>query len=677
MKRSNTIRNIVPVILVVTAATLFLSIPAPLRVVFSFLQAYYLPGFVFLLYFGDPRRPRLDDLFLPLVISPILIAAFVLGLYQFTGSLTASIRGSLILFYIFLVTAYFRRGKNHAEAPRTMPISLLLISTAACGIVVASYLINRYLLVYADAWHHASVTYEILDRGVPPLDPRFPDIAIRYMWIYHLFQAIWKELSGLDVFTVLGVFNAVVAFSFPYLAARLTAQFKEERRYILTTPIFAFLGIQAASWVLWPIMFVQSLFGTSRGMEEISRNLDRIELNGAEVIHFLTPARTWLMSMLDKFLTITALHYTLNLFLLCFIIVVGKDILERSRQKAALIIFVTMIGAFLFHVVTGLSLILTAIGGSIILYLFTRLVSKSTPPLLDSIFVPAIAVIALFAGLRYFISLTGGEGSGNLIRDHLHFGDTNLFTIVAPLVALLPFSWSAMKKTISSDKIEYRTLAAWAASLFVLSIFADLPGIAENKIVFPLLLLLALPISWEIVDRIANARGVRRVLLYVWMVVLFIVPSVLTVRGFMLERPETTHFEKRINLTDQEREIFDWIRNNTEIDAVVIERNTYNLMPVHARRRNFILQPTFIHVHHYGGEKVKRYLEIHDEFFSTRPITEESIKYLKTLANDFYIVLWREDIETDPSLEDKFLSRSDWFLPCFKNSQGVIYQLIK
>lgn len=661
-----------------TVVTLFLSLPTPLRVAFGFLQAYYLPGFVFLLYFGDPRRPRLDDLFLPLVISPVLIAAFVLGLYQFTGSLTESIRGSLVLFYLFLIVALFREARTTAEAPRAVPASLILISAAACAIVVASYLLNRYLLVYSDAWHHASVTLEILDRDVPPLDPRFPDVAIRYMWIYHLFQAICKELSGLEVRPVLGVFNAVVAFSFPYLAARLTVQFREERRYVLTTPVFAFLGIQAASWVLWPILFAQSLFGSVRGMEEITRNLQRIELNGAEVIYFLTPARTRLMSMLDKFLTITVLHYTLNLFLFCFIFVVGRDFIERSRWKAALTIFVAMIGAFLFHVVTGLSLIIAAMGGGIILYLFTRLKSRRAPPLLDWFFVPAIAVAAFIAGFRYFTSLTGGAGGGNLIRDHLHFGYTNLFTTVAPLVVLLPFSWSAVKKTVSSsDRIEYRVLTAWAASLFVLSIFADLPGINENKIVFPLLLLLALPISWEIVDRIANARGARRVLLYIWMVVLFLVPSVLTVRGFILERPEMPHLEKRIHVTDQEREIYEWIRSNTEIDAVMIERSTYNLMPVYARRRNFIPHPVIIQVHDYGSEKVERYIEIHDEFFSARPITEESIDYLKTLANDFYVVLWRDDREADPSLEEKFISRSDWFLPSFENPEGVIYRLIK
>ena len=670
-------RALLYAILLASAVTLIVPLPVPLRASFAFIQTYYLPGFVFLLFCGNRRDPRLDDLFLPLLISPVLVSTLVLGCNRITGSLPGAIRAALALFYLLLVISLFIRRSGSSVRRSPIPRVIVLISAAAGAVVIGAYLANRYLLVYTDAWHHASVTYEILDRGIPPLEPRFPDVAIRYMWIYHLFQAVFLERSGLDIYSVLAIFNVVTAFVFPYLVARLTALLTGNRRYILATPIFAFAGLQSASWILWPVFILQSLFGEVRGMEGIVHSLRGIEFNGAKVIYFLTPPFTWLMNMMDKFLTITAMSYALSLFLFSFIAVIAGFSSGRSRLGDALVLFVAMIGCFLFHVVIGLSLIIAAVGAGILLYLYERVKLRSSPPLFQWLGVPAVAAAAFAAALPYFVSLTGGAGSGTIIRDHLHFGYTNLFTTVAPLIVLLPFSLRAIRDIVRTDERPFRILMLWVACLFILGIFADLPGIAENKIVFPIFMLLVLPVSWRIVDGLAAAGRVRRALLSVWILVLFAVPPVLTVRGFVLERPDQPQFEKRYRLTEAERDVYRWIRENTGSDAVMIEENTYNLMPVYARRRNFILQPTFIHVHNYSGERVARYVRIHRNLFSEESISEESIEILQHMPHSFYVVLWREELEDNPHLRERFASHPEWFARSYENAAGIVYRVVK
>ncbi|MCK4237167.1 MAG: hypothetical protein KAX38_08600, partial [Candidatus Krumholzibacteria bacterium] len=363
----STERKIVITLLILSASSLFFTPPLVIRLIFGFLQAYYLPGLVFLLFLGDRRRPRFDNLYLPILISPIIISLLVLAVYRFTGSFNTSIKISLSVLYILLVTALFTGKFRHTERDSTVPGSILLLSFLFCGVVTITYLVNRYILVYTDAWYHVSVVYEILDRGIPPMDPRLPDIPIRYMWFYHLFQAIWKELSGLSITHVLGFFNIINAFAFPYLIARLTSIFTKDRLYILSAPVFAFVGLESAGWVLWPLSVVRAFFGDVGGTAELARIISGIELNGVKVIYFLKAPWTWLMSLPDKFLTITAFSYTLNLFLLCFILVLAGGFHKRSSFKAAASIFLTMIGALLFHVVTGLGLILTAIGAGMLL----------------------------------------------------------------------------------------------------------------------------------------------------------------------------------------------------------------------------------------------------------------------------------------------------------------------
>ena len=107
------------------------------------------------------------------------------------------------------------------------------------------------------------------------------------------------------------------------------------------------------------------------------------------------------------------------------------------------------------------------------------------------------------------------------------------------------------------------------------------------------------------------------------------------------------------------------------------ERNTYNLMPVYARRRNFLLQPVFIRVHNYGEERVKRYVEIYEEFFAPDPIPQASIEYLAVKGKPYYVVLWNEDAAACPWLMGKFESRPDLFTLAFENTAGAVFHLAR
>jgi hypothetical protein len=669
-------RRMVIALILVGAVGLVLPLPAAVRVPFGLLQAYYLPGLVFLLFLGSSKRSLLDVVFIPPLISPVIISLLVVAVEAVTGVLETSITAALVILYILFIVSLRLAKPADAEEGDAVPGAIIWIALCFGAVVAATYVVNSYLLVYTDGWHHISVTREILDRGIPPMAPFLPDIPLRYMWFYHLFGAVVTELTGLPVRVALGVFNAVNAFVFAYLIARLVSRFTAQRRYILSAPLFAFAGLESAGWVLfWPILIVRSLVGEVRGIEEIRRILGTVEINGTDVIWFLAPPGTWPMNLLDKFLTPTALNHSLNLFVLCFILVLTKDLLRESKIKSGIFILLSIIGSFLFHVVTGTTLVLTVIGAGILLSIIERWREREEPPAAQTRAAPLLAVLAALIVMPYFLSLTRGGGGGSMLRDHLHIGLRNVATILAPLIALIPFSIHTLRKILTGRSPQFRSLAAWLCVLFVLSIFIDLPALAENKLVFPLFLLLVPFVSWVIVDAVTGTRGIRRALIVSWVTVLFLVPPVLTVRGFMLERPQTRRDEKRYEITKGEREIFEWIEENTDVSAVVLERNTYHLMPVYARRRNFFLPEDYIRVHNYGGEKVERYRSIRDEVFSPRPLAAETRNMIRGLGFDLYIVIWNYDVEDTPELAEKFSLQHDYLKKPFENEAGAVYMV--
>lgn len=671
---SHSARRLIAAVLFTSAISLFLKLPPWLGAPFGFLQAFYLPGLVFILFAGDRERSPLDDFYLPILISPILLSLLTIGFHGLTGSLGASLKLTMLLVYILLALAVVtgRFGRTGKDLP--VPPSILLVSILFAGIVASAYIANRFLLSYTDAWYHTSVVNEIIDRGIPPLEPRLPDSPIRYMWIYHLFIAAWSRLSGLGTPGSLAVFNVVNAFAFPYLIARLTAFFTERRRYIVTSPLLAMAGLQSASWIFWPVMLLRALVGEVRGSEEIARILAGIRVNSSDVIHFLSPAYTWMVSLQDKFLTITPFNFSLNLFLLGFILALGRDFFARERLKAASFMLLVMLGAFLFHVITGTALILTAIGAGMLLALLKLLKKVNQPLTYSYTYIPAAAAVAGAIGLPYFLSLAGGSVGGGPAR-YLHPGFKNILTIGAPLVILFVPAKAVLERILKRESSEFLMLGAWIAGLLALNAFVDLPYRNESKLVFPFFLLVTPPLAWEIYGGLAKAGRLRLSLLSAALVLLFFVPAFMTVRGFILERPEAQVEVRRFAVTDEEGDAFEWIRDNTGIDAVIIENNTYALMPVHAHRRGFTIVPVAVEVLGYDAEKTARYARIRDSLFSGEPLEAGTLEFLEGMDMDIYLVVWKEDLEERPFMKEKLRAYPDLFSPVFGNPAGSVYRI--
>ena len=667
-------KRIFSLIIVLSAISLFVPLYAPLLFVTGIIQTFILPGFVLIFLLGDRNRPWTDNIFMVPLISPVLLTLTVLLTFRFTGDFPLSLRLSAGLFYLLFIICVLTGRNRFGRFESPIPRSAIILSAAYGLLIAVSYAVNDLLLIRSDAWYHASVTSEILSRGVPPMEPWLPDRAIRYMWIYHLFLASWKNLSGLELFRALGFFNIVNAFCFPYLIARIISAFVSDGRRIFWSSLISIAGLESASWVATPIVIARAMVGEVKGAAEISRIIGNLKFDGPEMIHSLTPYIASMVNLSDKFITITSFSYSFVLFLLVFVFFLSRDYIRKSRASAAVLFFILILGSFLFHVIIGTALICTIVGAGILLPLVNRFILKRPTELFPQLMPPAVAVAAAAAGLPYLASLGGTEtGGGSFIAEYLHFGVRNLVTILLPLLILFCPARRALGKIFSTSREEYIFLASWIVPLLALNLFANLPTGNEDKLIFPLFLLLGPVISIEITGILENSRGTRKKLLLAWTMILFLVPPLLTFYAFIDYSAEEAGIERRYHAYRSDRELFEAVESHTGRHAIIAEKGFDHLMPVFAQRRNLAGMMLLHYVYGYDENYVTNNYELNETLFACEPLTDETIARLATFDFALYIAVSRKDIRECPSLAMKFEDRGNMFESVYSGSEGKLY----
>jgi hypothetical protein len=655
--------------------------PAPVKLICGFMMIYYLPGITFLLLVGDRGAPRLDKLFLPLLLSPIIVSTMTIASFGLFGTLALSVRTTSAVLCVMLAGTVLARRPSQPLEASPVPRGVICICAAFGALVLLTYLANGFLIVRSDSWYHASVVSEILDRGIPPKEPWLPDTPIRYMWIYHLFIASSKELMGISVFHALGLFNIVNAFVFPYLIARFTWCFTRKASHIMIAPVFAIAGLESPAWILWVVSFGRAAFGHVRGIHELSRVLEGINLDSERVIYFLSPFEHWqrfgnyMVNTIDKFLTVTPFNHALNLFLLCFIIVISIEFRRRAPVRSSLCLFVLVLAALLFHIIVGGVLVLTVVGSGILVALLQRIRHRQGMPPTQALVLSGVAILAGACVLPYLWPLMPQDTGGTGLHGHFHLGLRNCLTIALPLAILFIPVRKAIKDIFSFASDERTVLGMWLVSLLLINICINLPTRNESKLIFPLFILLCPPVAWAIVDALRAARGRQLFFLSLGTALLFAVPPVLTVRGFMLDRASNHIDEKRGDITTEDRRIFTWLEENSKPNAVVIESNEYCMMPIFAHRRNLYPPQRTITVSQYVGSDVEHCKRIRDTLYSGEPFTQADVDFMAGLGVEVFVVLWREDLERRPGLETQFRSCPEQFEKRYENSRALIYWL--
>jgi len=668
--------------ILITALSLFFVLPQPLQFIFGFMQIFILPGMLFLVLFGKLFSSS-DRIIYSILFSPIILSILIIFVNILTGDVYYSMQLVLITIYLMYALVFFS-GKNNWVQEKgekgNISHSVFFVSISYGLLILISYLMNDFLLIRSDAWYHAAVVEEIINRGIPPNEPFLGDFSIQYMWFYHLFQACWIKQSGLSTFWSMGTFNIINAIVFPYLVMRYISFFTTKKHVILFVTLISIAGLQSASWILWPVQLARSFIGEVTGMAEVKRILANTNINGAEVVKFLTPPATWQVQFIDKFLTITVFNYSLNLFLSCIIMVLSRDLLKNARYRTGAIIFTIVLGTSLFHVVTGIVLIASIIGSIILIFLINRFVSQNIHYYRGYTFILITALLNACIVLPYLFSIisTGnGSGQGSFIAKTLHFGIRNILTIFSPLIILFFPARAAFKKLFSGTDYRSVILSFLIICLGILCFFINIGVVGEKKLVFLLFLLVGPLIFIQIIKKINNYKGFKKWSLIGLVMILFLFPPFLIFRGFIIDEPNNKIESTRYYISDKEKDFYKWIRKNTPVDAVIVENNIYHLSPVYSGRRNLYSWHHVITNRNFRGEKLQKYRNIQISLFGKNDIPKSVISYMNDFDHPLYIAVRNEDFESCPWLKERFSGKSEFFEKVHSSGGIYLYSLIK
>jgi hypothetical protein len=644
--------------------------PHPLRVACGSVLALYVPGLAVMLLLGDRHAPAADDVFMPPLYSVTALSLLVLAVYPITRSLGPAVFLSLLIALVLLVLALFIRRRALAPPARApLPAAALLVPLVFGGIVGGLHLLNPYLIVRSDTLLHAPIVGEILDHGIPPMDPLLPAAPIQYMWFYHVGVASLVVLTGLSVLNALALLNLMTAVLFPYLVARITAHFTNSRLRIAAASALAVVGVGAASWIVWPICLLKTIQGEVRGSAAMALIVDSIHLNDSRVISFLRPAWTELVSIPDRFLTISGFQYGIDLVLLALLLVLNRDAQKRAPLAAAVTLTFAIAGAFLSHVVAGPVLIAVMLGTSGLLLLGWRLRLWERPPGFLTLALPAAGLVVALLCWPYLKSLTSGDRQALHLTRYLYFGVTNILTLIAPMVGLFFIVRPLLRRLVDVRTLENRILLAWLATLLFLNLFVTTPNQQSRKFALLFLTLLAVPLSLALADTLAALPRARRTLPLLWLLVLLGAPTALTVRGFLLERPGTIALKNAYQPRGDCAALYRWVSATAPATAVVTEPNPESLTPLYTHRHALMPHPGLQWLS--SGTPLQGYATLHRELFADGPLAEATVERASALGCELYVVVWADD---PPHLGRQFESRAPLFQKVYENSAGAVYR---
>jgi hypothetical protein len=669
------------ILILMSSVSLFADLPQPLALLCGTLQAFILPGYVLIRLLGDRSRTWSDSFFYSILISPALFAITAIGSWYITGGsdiVASAAKIAAGMWYSAYALSLIVRRPAGKDRKAPVPYAVIAVSLAYTALLVIAYAKNGFLLTRSDAWYHASITSEILARGIPPYEPWLADLPIRYMWIYHQFSSMWQSLSGYDVFHALASINIVSALTLPYLVGRYIGTLTSNRRIILLATLMTIAGFESASCVFWPLGLGRAFFGDVRGMAEVGRLVatagERIGTNN--VIYFLRPFWAWMVNLSDKILTITAFGYSLCLFLACLNIFRSHKYRESAPYRSAALGFTVMLSATLFHMVTGMALIFTVTGSSILMYGWSKFTGRRIRLSSSEISFPVAGILAAIIGFGYYLSLGSAEsgGSADSMR-YLHLGFKNIATIITPLIVLFCPAIHVLRRLASPKDRDMAQLASWILCLLALCIFVDLPSVNESKLIFPFFLVLGPLVSIEALNLIRESGGLKKALLAGLLIILFVVPPVLTYSGFVRARPRDPVDVRRQSLTAADKEVFEWIKTNTGIRSIIAERERFHLAPVLSERRNLYSTGGVLTVLGYGGERHSSFAAIKNMLYGEEELSPADLEKTGTLGLDLYITVWKTDSDKCPWSEKRLTENTRFFSEVFSNDKVRLFRV--
>ena len=533
-----------------------------------------------------PRASATTRWVLGLTLAPLVSS--ILGWVAVSAGLpiplaTRSIGWAAWLAWMLITARRAGAPREGDDAPSSAAMWALSLALAAA--IALPHLLNPWMLVKSDAWLHAGLVHQILERGIPPEDPRFAGLHINYVWFFNLFVALLTRVHDSNPFVFMTLLNVVDVALLGWLAWLLGWLTWRSREGALGAALVTWFGFNALAWLLWPLHGVSGVSDLLRGRGSIHFHLPELHLMSWRIMSDLGPPYTWIENFADKFITGTSLSYA---WLLMMLGLWATLRITRGGGTGLWIISVLCAtGMMLWHGVVGLS-----VGPVVVCAALVALLAR--PPLVAApaasrLWRAALAALGgMLLALPYTLSISRGWNAREtgINVSPIHLDPMMTWTLITSTTFALVFAWRPISEALKQRRGDVAWLVIYAAGIYAFSILIALPNNNEAKFAFeafvPLAILGGLTfMRWTAALRArAGAIGVTA------LGILLALPLVLTLVGFTLD-PER-HTYAALNPAPGEDQLYAWIAARTPRDMVLVDGGYRDLIMVRARRQLYL-----------------------------------------------------------------------------------------
>lgn len=423
--------------------------------------------------------------------------------------------------------------------------------------------------VKSDGWIHAGIVREILERGVPPQDPRWAGQVLNYVWMFNFFIALLAGTRGGDPFTFMVLLNLTDLLVVLGLVHLIAWTVWRDGRVATGAVVLTVLGLNAGAWILWPLRALRGLTGSVHGAAAVREALAAPDLTSWRVFYELAAPFAHMVSFIDKFTIGTALNQAWVQMLLVLWSTLAW--LAGGPRPLLALAAAGALGMLLFHGVVGLSVI-PVLGLTLLVALVARRGGMATIDRRRLVAAGIALAAGALAGVPYTRSISRGWSAGQT-------GVAHSFLALSPMMAWTVLTACGIVLALASRPAR-RMLRAGpgAGSLLVLftllmagfAIVVNLPEDNESKfafqVFFPAAVLAAGALEPAILSARARLGGVGAAGLAC---ALFGLPFVLTLVALTVD--VAGRAAPHANLSVAERRFHAALRELTPADAVIVD----------------------------------------------------------------------------------------------------------
>lgn len=586
-----------------------------------------LPGLALMALLGS-RRFDLEGQITVVGLSPVAAGVAVALLLQAGMTLPAASRAACAAFAIVSILGLALRARP-AEIPSESgaPVRVWIVAATAVALLLVFPCLGEVSRMRSDAWFHSAIVSELTAFGLPLTDPYFAGMPLQYMWLYHAYVGALALATGLEPSWAMALVNLQALVCLVLATFAITRSLRGDLPGGIASSAFMLAGLNCLFWSFLPLKLLRAAFGQVRGWDEVTRQLAILPLEAERTRALVSVWRSQAF-LLDKFIVATA--FSLGLCLAVAFFFFALKFIADGRAHTAALASCSVAGLVLYHTPAGV-----ATTGAMALAL---LLCAATSPALRR---RALALFFCMAGiglltLPYLYSVSSGKETEQLIPIGVSLPKTSAILISCAAALLLGMPWVArFLKQRETPQYFYGLLAL--SSLFVaLVIVLPGPNVYDKPPYFAFLPLAPLA-GWSLhwIYRRGSTRA-RRTAIAVLLALAIAPNTALLYTAYVLDPgPE--------RLQDEEREMYEWIGENTPRDGVFLENGERVGMLVLGPRRLIWGHDSYAYQWGYKKDEMDRRRSLRDKVFSGRELTSRDAGDLAGFGDHVYIVVRRED----------------------------------